>query len=256
MNQLKVFRSRNPSVTVSVGAAVTNDIRFQNPNPATPSGKIKSIVNDAANNISSIAEQLINVDWTPPTTFVVEDGVATDIDTTLTNTQLDANWNASSDVHSALVGYWYAIGTTPGDSNVVAWTNNLTATNFSQTSLSLIYNQDYYVSVRAENGAGLFTNIIADGIWVMMATSVGEPTTFICSIYPNPFHQNITIDLENKGEVELTLFDVSGKIIFTKTSYQQKSIPLNIASFNLSAGNYFLKIKGANTSKTIRLIRN
>ncbi|PJB14873.1 MAG: hypothetical protein CO118_06305 [Flavobacteriales bacterium CG_4_9_14_3_um_filter_32_8] len=256
VNQLKVFRSRNPSVIVSVGSAATNDIRYQNPNPATPAGKVKSIVNDAANNISSIAEQLINVDWTPPTAFTVEDGVAADIDTTLINTQLDANWNASSDSHSALVGYWYAIGTTPGDSNVVSWTNNLTATNFSQTSLSLIYNQDYYVSVRAENGAGLFTNIIADGIWVMMTTSVSEPTTFTCSIYPNPFHQNITIDIENKGEVELTLFDVSGKIIFTKTSYQQKNITLDMKPFNLGAGNYFLKIKKENTIETIRLIKN
>ena len=256
VNQLKVFRSRNPSVTVSVGAAAINDIRFQNPNPATPAGKVKSIVNDAANNISTIAEQLINVDWTPPNAFTVNDGTAADVDTTFSNTQLDANWSASSDTHSALIGYWYAIGTTPGDSNVVSWTNNLAATNFSQTSLSLTYNQDYYVSVRAENGAGLFTNIVADGIWVMLSTMVGEENSFTIRVYPNPFHQDITIDLNEKETVEISLFDANGKLIFSKPSYQQKNISLKMATFNLDAGNYFLKLKGEKTSKIIRLIKN
>ncbi|MDQ3049079.1 MAG: N-acetylmuramoyl-L-alanine amidase, partial [Bacteroidota bacterium] len=44
INELKVYRSRPAtSALITVGAASTNDIRFQNPNPTTFSAKVKSI---------------------------------------------------------------------------------------------------------------------------------------------------------------------------------------------------------------------
>ncbi len=185
----------------------------------------------------------------------MNDGTATDVDTTFSTTQLAANWNAATDPNSLLANYSYAIGTTPGDSNVVAWTNNATATTFTQTGLSLSYNQDYYVSVKAKNGAGLITNVTADGIWVILVTSVANKKLLTSSVYPNPFNQSITINLKNKATVNLKLFDVNGKLIFTKTSLNKQNITLNIAPFNLKAGNYFLIIKGQNTTETVRLIK-
>ena len=41
INELKVYRSRLPSVPITIGAAATNDIRYQNPDTATYSAKIR-----------------------------------------------------------------------------------------------------------------------------------------------------------------------------------------------------------------------
>ncbi len=60
VNNLKIYHNRNNSALITVGAASTNDIRYQ----GTPAGKIKSIVIDNAKNISTIIEELVNVNWT------------------------------------------------------------------------------------------------------------------------------------------------------------------------------------------------
>ena len=66
-----------------------------------------------------------------------------------------ASWNAS-DLDSAIDLYQYAIGTTPGSSDVVNWTNTL-ETQFDRNGLSLTPGQTYYISVRARNLGGLWS---------------------------------------------------------------------------------------------------
>lgn len=167
ISEIKVFRSRYPSVTVTVGAASTNDIRYQNPDPVTYGAKIKSIVNDSAGNLSSIAYYDLNIDWTPPACVTVFDGPSSpDIDTTSSLTTLVASWTPSSDANSGVTRYWYAIGITPGATDVVNWTDNALITSVTQTGLSLTPGQTYYFSVDAENGAGLTCTSSSDGITV------------------------------------------------------------------------------------------
>ena len=252
--ELKVYRSRYPSVTVTVGNPTTSDIRYQNPNPSTPSGKVKSLVDDNANNISTIAEQLINVDWTSPLTFTTNDGTAIDIDTTNTNTQLSANWTSTTDPHSNVVAYWYAIGTTAGDSNVVSWTNNGMNTTITHTGLSVPFNQDYYFSVRAENGAGLMTEIPTDGQWVVMATSINEIATASFLAYPNPFQNLLEINFKQAQASEISLYDNNGKLIFTKKVNQQ-NLQLDLSKYQLNAGNYNLVITANNKTEVLKLLK-
>jgi hypothetical protein len=252
--ELKVYRSRNPSVTISVGNPSTSDIRYQNPNPSTPSGKIKSIVDDNANNISVIAEQLVNVDWTSPLTFATNDGTAADIDTTNTNTQLSANWTSTTDPHSNVVAYWYAIGTTAGDSNVVSWTNNGMNTSITHTGLSVPFNQDYYFSIRAENGAGLMTQVPTDGQWVVLATSINEIATASFSAYPNPFQSQLQITFNQQQKVQISLYDANGKLIVAKTTNEQ-NLQLDLSKYNLGAGNYNLVITSNNKTEVLKLIK-
>ena len=52
--------------------------------------------------------------------------------------------------------YSYAIGTTPGGGEVVNWTNT-TATSFTRTGLGLIAGYTYYISVKARNEGGLWS---------------------------------------------------------------------------------------------------
>ena len=100
------------------------------------------------------------IDATPPSAVPsVSDGAGADIAYTSSGTQLSANWPASSDPESGILRYWYAIGTTPGGTEKLGWTNNGTNLSFTRTGLSLTNGQIYYVSVKAENYQGLISNI-------------------------------------------------------------------------------------------------
>ncbi|MFA5782710.1 MAG: N-acetylmuramoyl-L-alanine amidase, partial [Bacteroidales bacterium] len=173
INELKVYRSRNASVAVTVGAATTNDIRYQNPDPSTSAAKIKSIVNDTAGNLSSIDYYNLNIDWTQPTCVTVNDGTGSDMDTTTSTDTLSANWATSSDPNSGIAKYRYAIGTTAGDTDVVNWTDNALLNSVTKTGLPLNPGQTYYFSVKAENGAGLICISSSDGITVNSLTTAG-----------------------------------------------------------------------------------
>lgn len=188
IDNLNVYHNRSSSESILVGAANTNDIRYQNTNPSTFSGKIKSLVVDNQNNMSVIASKDINVDWTPPSDVAtLNDGTGADINNTLNNTQLSANWTASLDPHSSVARYWYAIGTTSGGTDVVNWTDNWFNTSVTATGLSLTQGTTYYFSVRAENGAGLLSNIISsDGQTLGNPTgtpvsSFVVPNTYVCA---------------------------------------------------------------------------
>lgn len=186
VTELKVYHDRSVSETVLVGPA--GDIRFQNTNPLTPSGKVKSIVIDSSFNVSTIGSQMINVDWTAPDDLsFINDGTGADINTTTNNTSLSANWSSTQDPHSDIARYWYAIGTSIGANDLVDWTDNWFDTTVTHTGLSLTNGTTYYFSVRAENGAGLISNeIYSDGQTVQAPT--GTPTasftstnSYICS---------------------------------------------------------------------------
>lgn len=187
VNDLKIYRSRSSSVTVTVGAGSTNDIRYQNPNPSFPSGRISSIVNDAAGNFSTIGSKDVNIDWSPPLDIFVNDGVTIDIDTTSLISELSANWASSADTHSAVATYWYAIDTVQGGSNIVNWTSNGQSKSVTHTGLSLSFGKMYFVSVKVENGAGLFSNVISsDGQYMKQpipppAAKFTVSDTTICS---------------------------------------------------------------------------
>ncbi len=75
--------------------------------------------------------------------------------------------------------------------------------------------------------------------------------------YPNPFNNqiNITISKLNNQEFEMKLFDISGKIIFTKYSTEENTI--TISDKNLSTGTYIVSIKLKNgksyTKKIVKM---
>ena len=100
------------------------------------------------------------IDITPPTTPVVtDDGVGT-----TDGTQLHAAW-ISTDDETGIAEYQYAIGTTAGATDVVDWTSAATAAEITHTGLSLTPGTTYYISAKASNGAGLWSEVgSSDGI--------------------------------------------------------------------------------------------
>jgi spore germination protein YaaH len=265
VNNLKVYRSRPSSVTVTVGAAAGNDIRYQNPNPSSPSGRVKSIVNDSAGNLSSIAFQDVNVDWTAPADVTtLYDGTSADIDTASSLSQLSANWSASSDQHSDVAAYWYAIGTAPGATDVAGWTNNGPGTNVTVSPLSLTNGQVYYFSVRAENGAGLLSNVTtSDGQVSFTSTGINEQqNVFGLSAWPNPFTgtTTVTYSLSSESTVALQLIDVTGKLISIMNEKRQArgehTVTIDSHELHLARGIYVLKLMINDKAAFVKLAVN
>lgn len=251
-NNLKVYHDRGTTETVTIGTG--NDAEFQNPDPLTPSAKIKSIVIDSAYNISGIASEFANIDWTSPSTIAtVNDGTGADINTTTTSTQISANWTSSVDPHSDLQRYWYAIGTSPLATDVVGWTDNWWSDTLTHNGLNLNEGTTYYVCVYAENGAGLFSDTTCSDGQTVVAPS-GTPTadfivpnSYICS-YEAVQVQNASLDAQSyewqaPGATPSTSTDPNPTFTYTTTgNYDIMLIATGIGGVDTQVQNIFVNI--------------
>ena len=79
---------------------------------------------------------------------------------------------------------------------------------------------------------------------------------FNVSVYPNPASKEITLEVENYKNENLTyrLFDINGKLLLTDNLIGNKTrIPLN----KLSSANYLLKISNGNKEvTTFKILKN
>lgn len=262
IDDFKIFRSRAASHTILVGAANTNDLRNENPAPLTPAGKINSITKDNANNLSGIATQTLNIDWTKPiASNIIKDGAAADIDTTFVGSQLDLNYSAAKDTNSGVNTYYYAIGTTAGSQNITAWTSNALNLSATKTGLSLINSQKYFIMVKATNGAGLMSDsTVCDGVIYLMSTDIEQNNALQqLSIYPNPANEKATISIVSmtNERLDYALVDVNGKLIEQKELSVVSGIntlEINIHPLHLSTGVYFIKLLSNGKESVRKLI--
>jgi N-acetyl-anhydromuramyl-L-alanine amidase AmpD len=270
-DQLSVYKSRNSTVTVTVGA--NKDIGYSNPSAAVSSAKIHSIVRDLSNNWSSVSTASPNIDFTIPNVIAtINDGLSADISTTNNGTQLSANWTASTDANSGISNYEYAIGTTLGGTNIVNYTNCGTNLSITKTGLTLVGNQIYYISVRAKNGAGLYstvktsngqtyiascgTDIYESNETKATAKSIGSNinrTALICQntdidwlkFTNTSTKKNINVLLSTlPADYDLQLYNNSNVLLFSSVNAgtTNESIIYN----NAPVGTYFIKIYGYN----------
>ena len=238
VNDLRVYRSRSSSTAITVGS--TGDMRYESPNSSTAAGRIRSIVQDAAGNLSAVSSQDVKIDWTSPSSIqAVNDGLFTDASTSTSNSMLEANWTASSDSNSDIAYYWVAIGTAPGSDDIAPWTNNYWDTNVSIGGLNLVAGTTYYVSVKSENGAGAFSSVVSSNGQVMALPEVAglaAPDNFKFNVYPNPASDHLTIESEKAGGT-IYLTDYLGRIVLTK---QIDSDLTDLQITDLSGGIYQL----------------
>ncbi|MBI4566069.1 MAG: hypothetical protein HY716_15390 [Planctomycetes bacterium] len=113
----------------------------------------------------------------PPTPGFVNDGPGEDIDEQTSRSTLEANWYGFGDEWSPIAAYEWAIGTTPGATDVQGWTDVGLATAASNSTLNLHIGNFYYVSVRATSQVG-FTSAatVSDGVVpVLPPPSEGGP---------------------------------------------------------------------------------
>lgn len=88
------------------------------------------------------------------------------------------SWSASND-SCAFKSYEVALGSTSSGSDIVPWTDIGSNLSYQFTGVSLSNATNYYVSVRAKDTAGNFSNIISSSAWQVdtcVATDVTAPS--------------------------------------------------------------------------------
>jgi spore germination protein YaaH len=254
VDSFHVYRSRftNGTVNISVGNCSGCDFRNENPAPNVSAGMIRSVVRDSARLFSSVEESYSDVDWTAPVNGSVFDGSTSDIDTTWNLTLIEGNWMNAADSNSGVVAYYYAIGTTPGDSDFVAWTNNGSATAFSNP-VTLIAGQWYYISLRAENGAGLISvTDSSDGQVADLGLNIAEQSVrWRC--YPNPAVNAIYLDGAGVKPDWVRISDVAGRIVPFKQESAQGQLRIDLSG--LASGEYLLQVCSGGKISVMKFIK-
>ncbi|MCW3078540.1 MAG: N-acetylmuramyl-L-alanine amidase, negative regulator of AmpC, AmpD [Bacteroidetes bacterium] len=253
IDEIKVYRSRGTTANISVGSGMANDLRYQNPSPTQPAGKIKSICQDNAGNLSSIFFDDLNVDWTPPGSITyVNDGPAADISVVNTTDSLRANWSISNDQNSGIANYWYSIGTAPGSTNTLQWTNNwMGSTAVTAHSLTLTQNTIYYFNVKSEDGAGMFSPVMSSNGQKVDTTSIvtalkDKTDELSIEVYPNPFNSEINFKLynTNNSKINVSVIDMLGREISKMELKEEQGLVNRTINpgINLCNGTYLLKV--------------
>jgi len=258
VNNLKVYRTRFPQSTVTVGSAAA-DIRYENPDPSTSSAKVKSIVHDQAHNLSDVYFHDLNVDWTPPTGLSsVEDGLALDIDTFYTANEISANWDEAFDVNSAVSHYLMSVGTSLGASDIVAWTNVGNVTDYTLTGLSLFGGTTYFINIRAVNEAGLESVLVSsDGQFLDADASLSENEIIPFSLFPNPIKEEVQLQVSTSiKEFDAVIYALNGQVVWRKNGIENSNglITLPIPS-SLSSGMYVFELRSGQQSWEVKVVK-
>ncbi|HVO37768.1 MAG TPA: fibronectin type III domain-containing protein [Spirochaetia bacterium] len=133
---------------------------------------------------------------------------------TSTTTQLTMTWSPASDPDSGIVAYDYAVGTSPGAADVLAWTPGAAvftpyvlgqgpqAPQGSQTmkaaaSVSLKDKGTYYALVRATNGAG----ITSVGASAAIVVDLSTPDVTLSGKTESPGTDRLAVDITAKDPI-------------------------------------------------------
>ena len=135
-------------------------------NAKTYEGVIQAV--DYAGNVSTEVSSSVIVDTDGPVAGQVADRDNNDVEWISSTSTTNIHWENFSDTLSGIDHYEYAIGTSLGGSQALAWTNALnTDTSVTVTGLSLTHLTQYYSSVRAVDSVGNVSSAaISDGFTV------------------------------------------------------------------------------------------
>jgi hypothetical protein len=104
--------------------------------------------------------------------------------------------------------------------------------------------QEQYIKIYSE----LYINTDALGL------NEKQNNALIISTYPNPFTDELQLELPDNGVYELVLTDLSGRIIRKTATEGSRHFTLSGLS-DLASGKYFLNITGKTGSSTVKLVK-
>lgn len=146
-----------------------------------------------------------------------------------------------------------------GSSNFEAWTNSKGFIHFYDEIISSAANSpEMETPVSYYEKADTFKNSVSDYPVKDVHSSSEDNNNLIISkinIYPNPATNriNINLNLNSYSDIEITLFNSIGNVVYSTLIKDKKQFLKTIDVENLNKGIYFLEIK-TDGNKTIKKI--
>jgi hypothetical protein len=244
-DDVRVYKGRTAAELVNIGTA-SDPVRYQNPNPNTPSCEIRTYIFDYAGNCSNEDVIHVNIDWSVPILNGVNDGQGVDIDETNDGSQLAANWAPASDPNSGIARYDVAFGTETGTSDVYGFTNQ-NLNNSLNIPEALTANEWYYTTVKAVNAAGLEVADTSNGQQYIPIT-VGIEEHLRHSVYPNP--NSGIVHLPQVDNLSWELLDVTARVV----SKGIKGKQIDFGALGLPEQTYTLRLMTEEIKTSIKLL--
>ena len=233
-DEVYVYKNHSNSALITVGPGQE---LFEQSDQQQESGKIRIIAMDSVDNWNVPHETLVQVDWTAPVIATLNDGASSDIDSVY-QPILEGNW-VVNDPHSGLGSQAIDIGSSPLGSDLIQ--SHPVANNaFTLSANGMIPNQVYFTTLQVSNQAGLSSQLCSDGQRFINHANIELNNPLLDVIlFPNPI-QDGQLSIENlMFPVELTVYDLNGKLIKVREITNNGKI-----SLDLSAGRYLIKLSG------------
>ena len=132
---------------------------------------------------------------------------------------------------------------------------HVTGNTYTITGLEPEY--DYSVSVRAECEEGVYSAYCAQVDFTTPAQGEGieNAGTANVTLYPNPTSNATTIAISGvNGEVEITLVDLSGRVVMTDSMSCTGDCAKKLEVSGLSQGAYFVRLSGENVNMVKKVV--
>ncbi len=184
----------------------------------------------------------IELDWD---VLYIEYTVDKGISWSILGSASDPNWYNSS-YHSIERPITVGKQWTGTDLSLKEYSYNLAALN----NESNIVFRFVFASDQASNEEGvLIDNFTIDATAIL---AVNEYEKNSLKVYPNPSNGNIFINRQSTQEMQVTVYDITGKLVYKKRNITDNNFYLNLT--NLETGLYFLKINEGNNQVSKKII--
>jgi len=233
-DEVYVYKNHSNSALITVGPGQE---LFEQSDQQQESGKIRIIAMDSVDNWNVPHETLVQVDWTAPVIATLNDGASSDIDSVY-QPILEGNW-VVNDPHSGLGSQAIDIGSSPLGSDLIQ-SQQVANNAFTLSANGMIPNQVYFTTIQVSNQAGLSSQLCSDGQRFIDHANIELNNPLLDVIlFPNPI-QDGQLSIENlMFPVELTVYDLNGKLIKVREITNDGKVHLD-----LSAGRYLIKLSG------------
>jgi hypothetical protein len=129
----------------------------------------------------------------------------------------------------------------------------------SRTSTSIILRQT--ISQRSAIGNYRNSNIIVGQGFLQsktMKTAIAPVISIKTITYPNPFIDKVNFQFSAPiaGPIKITLFDVMGRLVYSKEKLSADNNTLTLENLSFAQGEYFVKLSAKNYTYSTNLLKS
>lgn len=172
----------------------------------------------------------------------------------ITETQIDLSWNDETEENS------FVLERSVGNNSAFTLLAELPANMTTYEDLTVVSDMDYYYRVRAISDDIIDSDFSNE---VMVSTdfsAVNNPflNNNTVQIFPNPNHGKFQLSIDNvlRGEVQITILNLTGKMVFVSDFWQKNAdnAAFELLLEDISTGTYFVKVQQATHLGLFKLV--